>query len=171
MPLGRHGGHLDGVGGEGSEAGDAVLQGDIGQVVRHPRVGAVVLLPGDAVAWGTPAQSRLCPWPRQPPRAITWLATHAVPCRDPAAGMSPAEQTGPGCILHARGSTALPPPHTGALGPDEGFGGISALGLLTRQDAVLLHGLLPADLQGCVQDVAEAEVPHGARHCPKNPRS
>lgn len=41
---------------------------------------------------------------------------------------------------------------------------------LTRQDSVLLQRLLPADLQGRIQDVTEAEVSHGARHCPKTPR-
>lgn len=41
---------------------------------------------------------------------------------------------------------------------------------LTRQDAVLLQWLLPADFQGRVQDVTEAEMSHGARHCPKTPR-
>lgn len=41
---------------------------------------------------------------------------------------------------------------------------------LTRQDPVLLQRLLPADLQGRIQDVTEAEVSHGARHCPNTPR-
>ena len=55
LALGGHGGHLDGVGGERGEPGHAVLQGHVGQVVGHTRVGAVVLLPGDPVAWGEPA--------------------------------------------------------------------------------------------------------------------
>ena len=58
LPLGSHGGHLDGVGGECGEPGHAVLQGHVGQVVGHARVGAVVLLPGDPVAWGEPAARR-----------------------------------------------------------------------------------------------------------------
>lgn len=45
LPLGGHAGHLDGVGGEGSQPRDAVLQGHIGEVVGHPCVGAVKLLP------------------------------------------------------------------------------------------------------------------------------
>lgn len=55
LPLGSHGGHLNGVGGECGEPGHAVLQGHVGQVVGHACVGAVVLLPGDPVAWGEPA--------------------------------------------------------------------------------------------------------------------
>lgn len=39
----------------------------------------------------------------------------------------------------------------------------------TCQNTVLLQGLLPADLQGCVQDLTEAQVSHRARHCPKTP--
>ena len=50
LALGGHAGHLDGVGGECGQAGDPVVQGDVGQVVGHPGVGAVELLPGDAVA-------------------------------------------------------------------------------------------------------------------------
>lgn len=54
LALGGHGGHLDGVGGERSEACDAVLQGHVGQVVCHAGVGSVILLPGDPVPWGDP---------------------------------------------------------------------------------------------------------------------
>ena len=50
LALGGHAGHLDGVGGEGSQAGDAVFLGLVGQVVGDASVGAVELLPGDAVA-------------------------------------------------------------------------------------------------------------------------
>lgn len=69
LALGGHGSHLDGVGGEGSEAGDAVLQGDVGQVMGHPCVGAVVFLPGDPVAWNAPCavSPRHCP-----PQGAEW---------------------------------------------------------------------------------------------------
>lgn len=69
LTLGSHGGHLDGVGGERSEARDTVLQGHVGQVVCHAGVGSVVLLPGDPVPWGDPgggmslAAAMSWPWP------------------------------------------------------------------------------------------------------------
>lgn len=41
---------------------------------------------------------------------------------------------------------------------------------LTCEDAILLSRLLPADLQGRVQDFTEAQVSHRTRHCtPKGP--
>ena len=49
LALGGHAGHLDGVGGQGGEARDPVLQCDVGEVVGDPSVGAVELLPGDTV--------------------------------------------------------------------------------------------------------------------------
>lgn len=55
LALGSHGGHLDGVGGERSEARDAILQGHVGQVVCHAGVGSVILLPGDPVPWEDPS--------------------------------------------------------------------------------------------------------------------
>ena len=51
LTLGGHAGHLDGIGGEGGQPCDAVLQGHVGEVVGHPCVGAVNLLPRDTVAW------------------------------------------------------------------------------------------------------------------------
>ena len=50
LALGGHAGHLDGVGGEGGEPRHPVVLGQVGQVVGHPGVGAVKLLPGDPVA-------------------------------------------------------------------------------------------------------------------------
>lgn len=49
LTLGGHAGHLDGVGGQGSQPSHLVLEGDVGQVVGDPGVGPVELLPGDPV--------------------------------------------------------------------------------------------------------------------------
>lgn len=51
LALGRHGCHLDGVGGECGQPCHFVLLGGVGQIMGHPRVGPVELLPGDAIAW------------------------------------------------------------------------------------------------------------------------
>lgn len=46
-----HGCHLDGVGGERSEPCHLVLLSQVGQVMSHPCVGPVELLPGDTIPW------------------------------------------------------------------------------------------------------------------------
>lgn len=51
LALGGHGRHLDGVGGEGGEPCHFVLLRGVGQIMGHPCVGPVELLPGDAIAW------------------------------------------------------------------------------------------------------------------------
>lgn len=51
LAFGGHGCHLDGVGGESGQPCHLVLLSQVGQIVGHPRVGAVELLPGDAVPW------------------------------------------------------------------------------------------------------------------------
>lgn len=51
LALGGHGCYLDGVGGEGGEPCHFVLLRRVGQIMGHPRVGPVELLPGDSEAW------------------------------------------------------------------------------------------------------------------------
>lgn len=51
LALGGHGCYLDGVRGEGGEPCHFVLLRGVGQIMGHPRVGPVELLPGDSVAW------------------------------------------------------------------------------------------------------------------------
>lgn len=51
LAFGRHRCHLNGVGGESGQTRHLVLLSEVGQIVGHPRVGAVELLPGDPVAW------------------------------------------------------------------------------------------------------------------------
>lgn len=53
LALGGHGCYLDGIGGEGGQPGHFVLLGRVGQIMGHPCVGPVELLPGDAIAWRT----------------------------------------------------------------------------------------------------------------------
>lgn len=51
LALGGHGCNLDGVSSEGSEPCHLVLLSQVGQIMGHPCVGPVKLLPGDAIAW------------------------------------------------------------------------------------------------------------------------
>ena len=66
LALGGHGCHLDGVSGESREAGHLVLLGQVGQIMGHPRVGPVKLLPGDAIAWRKRQSDEKRSW-KQPP--------------------------------------------------------------------------------------------------------
>lgn len=51
-PLGGHGRHLDGVGGERRQPRDLVLQRRVGQRAGETRLVPAVHLPGDLVPWG-----------------------------------------------------------------------------------------------------------------------
>lgn len=51
LALGGHGCYLDGIRGEGGQPCHFVLLGRVGQIMGHPCVGPVELLPGDAIAW------------------------------------------------------------------------------------------------------------------------
>lgn len=51
LAFGGHSCHLDGVSGERSEPCHLVLLSQVGQIMSHPSIGPVELLPRDTIAW------------------------------------------------------------------------------------------------------------------------
>jgi len=49
LAFGSHGCHLNSVSSEGSEACNLVLLSHVGQIMGHPCIGPVELLPGDTI--------------------------------------------------------------------------------------------------------------------------